>query len=63
MAHVKKTLWLGFGCGTVGKAVVSYARDLQFESRSWQKFPCKVDRPVIKKISNEGIRGRGWSIC
>ena len=30
------------GCGTVGRVVASYTRDLQFESQHWQKFICKL---------------------
>ena len=28
----------GCGCGSVGRAVASDTRDLQFESRHWQNF-------------------------
>ena len=34
----KLTLESGSGCGSVGRAVASHTRDLQFESSHWQKF-------------------------
>ena len=39
-------------CGTVGRAVADYTRDLQFESQFWQKFICQlcnIEKTKIRK--------------
>ena len=41
----------GSGCGSVGRAIASNARDLQFESQHWQNFiyQCSIEKTKIKK--------------
>ena len=54
-----KLFHYGSGCDSVGRAVASNSRGLQFKSRHWQKFILNILLSTVLKIQK---RGREWPI-
>ena len=55
-----KTSILGSGCGSVGRAVVSDTRGLEFEYRHHQNFKMNIFTVNCWKDDNKRKRGREW---
>ena len=53
----KNCQWMGGGCGTVGRVVISDTKDLQFQSSHWQYFldvNCVKKTQIKKKEAGNG---------